>query len=108
MKDWRGVLKKTAMAAAVCGLCAACVLAVDGAGGANDDRADRIEAAVRRAATACYAAEGRYPEDLEYLYNNYGLSRDGKYAVHYGIFASNLPPDVDVVPMAGGEAHERR
>lgn len=49
----------------------------------------------------CYALEGRYPKELDYLEENYGLvlNRD-KYIYHYIIFASNVFPDVKVIPIA--------
>ncbi len=48
----------------------------------------------------CYALEGRYPADLQYLEDNYGLVLDrDKYVYHYSIFASNFLPDVKVIPI---------
>ena len=58
----------------------------------------QLEAAVRRAAVACYAAEGVYPPDLNYLEEHYGLQVDEtRYQVSYQIFASNLMPDITVL-----------
>lgn len=58
--------------------------------------------AVRRAAVSCYAIEGRYPESYEYLRDNYGLSiNEERYAVHYTVFASNIMPEINVVPKGG-------
>ncbi len=55
--------------------------------------------AVRRAVVQCYALEGQYPPNIEYLEQNYGLSVDrSKYVVHYQMFASNLLPEVSVFP----------
>lgn len=54
--------------------------------------------AVRRAALACYAAEGFYPPDVAYLRANYGLRYDeDRYRVVYDVFASNLMPDITVL-----------
>lgn len=59
---------------------------------------DQLEAAVRQAAVACYAAEGVYPPDLDYLEEHYGLQVDEtRYQVSYQIFASNLMPDITVL-----------
>ena len=58
----------------------------------------KLEDAVRRATVACYAAEGAYPPDVNYLIEHYGLSVDGsRYIVHYDIFAENLMPDITVL-----------
>ena len=61
----------------------------------------QIEQAVRRAAVACYAAEGIYPPDLAYLEERYGLQIDREhYTVFYNIFGSNLMPDITVLERA--------
>lgn len=58
----------------------------------------QLEDAVRRSAVACYAAEGIYPPNLEYLEEHYGVQVDReRYTVMYEIFASNLMPDVTVL-----------
>ena len=45
----------------------------------------------------CYAQEGRYPESIEYLKENYQLHISDDYDVYYDIFAENIMPDVRVV-----------
>ena len=58
-----------------------------------------IRDAVRRTALQCYAVEGVYPPDLEYLEENYGLKINTRdYIIVYEAFASNLPPSIRVVP----------
>lgn len=58
----------------------------------------RLEEAIRRGCTACYAAEGRYPESLDYLEERYGLQIDQEhYAVFYEPFGANLMPDFTVL-----------
>lgn len=53
---------------------------------------------IRRAAVCCYAVEGRYPDTLDYLEENYGVYVDEtEFAVFYDVFASNIMPDVTVV-----------
>lgn len=51
-------------------------------------------------AIQCYASEGSYPPSLEYLEANYGLilNRD-RYLYYYEIFASNVLPDIRVIPL---------
>jgi uncharacterized membrane-anchored protein len=53
---------------------------------------------VRRAVVACYAIEGRYPESVEYMVENYGVRVDeNKFKVYYYAFGSNIMPDFDVI-----------
>ena len=64
-----------------------------------------VEDAVRNAALTCYAVEGAYPDDLDYLRENYGLAYDqSRYFVTYDAFASNLVPDIFVVEVEGDDA----
>lgn len=52
---------------------------------------------LRRAAVTCYSIEGRYPESLEYLVDNYNVNIDtSKYYVYYTVFGSNIMPDITV------------
>ena len=66
---------------------------------ASDAEGLRIaEASIRRAVISCYASEGKYPPDFEYLKENYGVRIDeSKYIVHYSIFADNIMPDIAVL-----------
>ena len=54
------------------------------------------ENSIRRAVITCYAQEGRYPESIEYLKENYGLYVSDDFDVRYNIFASNIMPDIMV------------
>lgn len=55
----------------------------------------QLEAAVRRAAVACYAAEGAYPPSLDYLKTHYGVQvNEERYVVYYTAFAENLMPEI--------------
>jgi len=59
-----------------------------------------LEDSIRRAVVVCYAVEGRYPNSVEYIEENFGVRIDrSKYAVHYNIFASNILPDITVVEL---------
>ena len=54
--------------------------------------------AVRSAALTCYAIEGAYPPDLQYLRDYYGIRYDrSRYVVSYDAFASNLMPEIRVM-----------
>ena len=64
----------------------------------EDEGAAAVRAAVQRSALQCYAVEGVYPPDLQYLEDNYGLQvNTDDYYVTYEAFASNLPPDVKII-----------
>ena len=53
--------------------------------------------AIQRACVQCYAIEGRYPPDLDYLEENYGLILDREhYVYHYRLEGSNLMPEIQV------------
>ena len=59
--------------------------------------------AVRNAALTCYAVEGAYPNDVEYLREHYGLAYDqSRYLVRYSAFGSNLMPSITVLEMEAG------
>ena len=68
----------------------------------NQDRAledkQQLETALSRAAVACYAAEGVYPPNIQYLEENYGVQINKElYTVKYEVIASNLMPDITVL-----------
>ena len=66
-------------------------------GHADEDK-QRLEDVVRRAAVACYAAEGMYPPNLEYLEEHYGIQvNHSRYVVDYISIAENLMPDITVL-----------
>ena len=68
--------------------------------GSGEEARRQLEAALRRAAVACYAAEGIYPPDLDYLTAHYGVQADeSRFAVHYEIFADNLMPNITVLEL---------
>ena len=65
----------------------------------DGERLSQLEEAIRRAAVSCYAIEGFYPSDTDYLVENYGLIIDeSKYTVFYDAFASNILPEITVLP----------
>lgn len=58
---------------------------------------DLVRNAVRNAVLTCYAVEGAYPQDVEYLVDNYGLAYDqNRFLISYDAFASNIFPDIRV------------
>jgi len=83
------------------------VLVVFAAAVGRTDRENQAEElrlageSVRRAAVACYAAEGFYPDTYEYLRDNYHVRIDEtKFAVEYEAFASNLMPEITIVEVS--------
>ena len=58
----------------------------------------RLEEVLREAAVACYATEGFYPPELEYLEEHYGIQIDSRhFIVRYTAIAENLMPDITVL-----------
>ncbi len=56
-----------------------------------------LENSVRRSAVQCYALEGSYPANLDYLKDEYGLYYDEeKFVVHYLNVGGNLLPEIAV------------
>ena len=73
--------------------------------GALGNRAGReslslAEQSIRRAAVQCYALEGAYPQDFDYLAERYGVAVDeSRCRVDYIYIGSNLMPDITVLPI---------
>lgn len=105
--------KKTAVGLAgsilVC-LVAAAILAVGVlqlSSRAGEEGAETLRTAIRRASVQCYAIEGRYPPSVAYLEENYGVQIDReRYHVFYEGFASNIMPDITVIPAEEPEGQE--
>lgn len=72
---------------------------IDGASNkAKREQKSSLENAVWRSITQYYAIEGRYPESLETLREEYGLQYDSdEFFVDYQVFGANLIPDVTVL-----------
>lgn len=61
-----------------------------------------LEESINKAVVSCYAIEGRYPENVDYLKENYGLIYDEeKYAIGYIAFADNIMPDITIIELEG-------
>lgn len=62
------------------------------------EQQELLQEAINQAVVNCYALEGRYPESMQYLIENYGIQVDfEKYVVSYEIFAENIRPQVRVI-----------
>ena len=64
---------------------------------ADSESLSITETNIRRAVMSCYAEEGRYPESIEYLKENYGLYISDDFIVDYSIFADNIMPQIFVM-----------
>lgn len=82
---------------------AAFVLLVNNITNKNDGRELQIvRDAVKNAALTCYAVEGMYPDDLQYLRDHYNLAyNEERYHVFYEPIASNLMPSIKVAERGG-------
>lgn len=64
-----------------------------------EEQQESLEDALHRSITQCYALEGTYPESLDYLKEHYGITYDDThFYVDYQIVASNIRPEVTVIP----------
>ena len=71
-------------------------------GTVSEEQLRMTEESIRRAAVNCYATEGSYPRNVEYLTEHYGIQIDtDKYVVEYSIMGSNTMPYIEVVPKGG-------
>ena len=63
----------------------------------SDQETQLVYDAVKNATLTCYAVEGTYPENLEYLREHYKLAYNTeRFVVEYDAFASNLMPAITV------------
>lgn len=68
------------------------------ADGHSREEQQQLEDVLHRAAVACYAVEGFYPPDLNYLEEHYGVQiNHRRYIVSYVPVAENLMPDITVL-----------
>lgn len=59
---------------------------------------ESLENAIMRNVTYCYTVEGKYPENLDYLKDNYGLTYDeNMFFVDYRISGANILPDITII-----------
>lgn len=62
------------------------------------DQEVSLEQALDHAITSCYALEGMYPPDLDYMKEHYGLIYDeDQFYVDYRPIASNIRPDYFII-----------
>ncbi|MDR1246163.1 MAG: hypothetical protein LBK57_03945 [Clostridiales Family XIII bacterium] len=75
------------------------VIAVSKIAGKSENEGIHLTAeSIKRAAVQCYALEGVYPADFDYLKDHYAVRPDeNKYIIYYTYTASNLMPEIDVL-----------
>ena len=98
---WYALLAKLLLPAAALAALLCFATALDSLdSGRSRENLQQWEETLRRGCTACYAAEGAYPPDLDYLKDHYGLQIDEeRYVVRYTAFAENLIPDITVLEI---------
>ena len=79
-------------------LCAVLLLGIGS--GRLKQTADKEQRELLEEALSQATVEGRYPANLEYLIEHYGIQVDTeKYLVTYEIFADNVRPRIRVLPV---------
>ena len=64
----------------------------------NGQQTEHITDIIRKAAVTCYALEGSYPPDIQYLADNYQLVLDEeRYHYYYTTYGSNIMPEIMVI-----------
>lgn len=64
----------------------------------TEKQEESLKTALHRSITQCYAVEGTYPPDLDYLTDHYGLTYDKEqFFVDYVSYGGNLFPEVTVL-----------
>lgn len=93
----RHIVRLTVATIALLGL----LMALDGLqDGSRSETLTQVETAVRQACMACYAIEGRYPQDVQYMRDGYGLAVDqNRYMILYQVFANNVMPVIKVLEV---------
>lgn len=95
----KGYLISAMVFAAVMGIFLNGLLSMSGR--MNREGTEALRNAIARASVQCYAIEGRYPPSVQYLEENYGIQIDwDRYYVFYEGFASNIMPDITVIPIS--------
>lgn len=70
---------------------------------------ESLENAVSRDVAQCYAVEGTYPPNIDYLYDHYGLTyNEDLFYVDYQYIGSNIYPDITIIQLNGGASYELR
>ena len=61
---------------------------------------ESLQNAVSRDVAQCYAVEGTYPPNIDYLYDHYGLTyNEDLFYVDYQFIGSNMYPDITIIQL---------
>lgn len=61
---------------------------------------ESLESSIKNTVAYCYAVEGAYPESIDYMKDNYGLTYDeNKFYIGYRISGANILPDITVIEV---------
>lgn len=64
----------------------------------REEEVDLLYSAINKAVVNCYAIEGRYPDSLAYIVDNYGvIINENKFLVNYEVFATNVKPSIQII-----------
>jgi len=93
---WKGIAVTVALFVALVGVF---VFVLRGTSDkADTEQATLLETAIRNAAVTSYANEGRYPETLEKIVEQYGIIIDeSRFLVRYDVFGSNVMPSITII-----------
>jgi hypothetical protein len=65
-----------------------------------DGQLESLENAISRDVAQCYAVEGTYPPNIDYLYDHYGLTyNEDLFFVDYQYIGSNIYPDITILQL---------
>lgn len=97
----KSILKSLLTASLIAALFLFGVLQIDGWMARESRQA--LQREIRQAAEHCYAVEGRYPPDLDYLETHYGIRTENRrFAVEYRRVAPDRAPEISVRTKEGG------
>lgn len=59
---------------------------------------ESLQKALYRGMMECYALEGYYPSDIDYLINNYHIIyNQDRFDIQYEVIASNIMPNITII-----------
>ncbi len=65
-----------------------------------DGQQESLEKAISRDVAQCYAVEGTYPPNMDYLVDHYGLTYNEElFYVDYQPIGSNIYPDITIIRL---------
>lgn len=66
----------------------------------KDEEKKLLKEAIDKCVMQCYVTEGRYPENIAYLEDNYGIIYDkDEYRIDYKVYGTNMKPEIDIIEV---------